>query len=476
MVAARIGSCAGERRSCGQSREPAPRVAARRHRDGRVLLRHVLSPARDGDEPRDPRRRRRATGRPPRACRVPTSSPSEPRAFRSGFWGTVPVRARDGRRTVELVARGAAGRRQRARRAARADRDHRARARARAARPARRRSSRSAWPPTTPTSTLFARPDRVAARADRSALAVPDQRRLLEPRALRGAHRGRSRATSASCVSRSERRLGFYRNFERALSMAPAGGASCSPCATRTTAGTRRSSRSCAHALGSAQLVYCDQRLVDADGRVLRETLWRGRRNNHTNLASLLSRTRSPAPRRSSAARWPSSRCRSRIRRACSSTTTGSGSSRWPRATSPTSTARSTTTSSTPGRSSARSAAGGARRGPRGLAARRPRRVLPRLPAARGPGRRRCSCAAPGSLSGPKRRALRALRGERALALAFAWLAARPLRALVGRNETLAARPSWCTGSSGAGSVAILAQAVARGPGACPATRASPTR
>ena len=41
-------------------------------------------------------------------------------------------------------------------------------------------------------------------------------------------------------------------------------------------------------ALGGAQLVYSDQRLVDRSGRVLRETLWKGRRNNHTNLASLL--------------------------------------------------------------------------------------------------------------------------------------------------------------------------------------------
>ena len=34
--------------------------------------------------------------------------------------------------------------------------------------------------------------------------------------------------------------------------------------------------------------MYSDQRLVDADGHVRSETLWRGRRNNHTNLASLL--------------------------------------------------------------------------------------------------------------------------------------------------------------------------------------------
>ena len=41
-------------------------------------------------------------------------------------------------------------------------------------------------------------------------------------------------------------------------------------------------------ALGTAGLVYSDQRLVDPRGRVLRDTLWKGRANNHTNLASML--------------------------------------------------------------------------------------------------------------------------------------------------------------------------------------------
>ncbi len=41
-------------------------------------------------------------------------------------------------------------------------------------------------------------------------------------------------------------------------------------------------------ALGSRGLVYCDQRLVTADGRILRDSLWHGRRNDCENLASLL--------------------------------------------------------------------------------------------------------------------------------------------------------------------------------------------
>jgi hypothetical protein len=41
-------------------------------------------------------------------------------------------------------------------------------------------------------------------------------------------------------------------------------------------------------ALGDAVMVYSDQRLVDERGRVLRETLWRGRSNNHTDIVSLL--------------------------------------------------------------------------------------------------------------------------------------------------------------------------------------------
>jgi glycosyltransferase involved in cell wall biosynthesis len=41
-------------------------------------------------------------------------------------------------------------------------------------------------------------------------------------------------------------------------------------------------------AIGGAQLVFSDQRLVDARGRVLADTFWDGRRNNYTNLTSMM--------------------------------------------------------------------------------------------------------------------------------------------------------------------------------------------
>jgi hypothetical protein len=88
-------------------------------------------------------------------------------------------------------------------------------------------------------------------------------------------------------ISRSEQRLGFYRNFERALGLVPAQielVALCDqddrwhPDKLATLRG----------AIGNAVLVYSDMRLVDADGRLLRSTFWQGRRNNHSNLASMV--------------------------------------------------------------------------------------------------------------------------------------------------------------------------------------------
>jgi glycosyltransferase involved in cell wall biosynthesis len=88
-------------------------------------------------------------------------------------------------------------------------------------------------------------------------------------------------------ISRSEQRLGFYRNFERAIRMAPPGAELLALC-DQDDRWLPEKLEVLRDALGGAQLVYSDQRLVDANGRVLRDTMWRGRRNNHTDLVSML--------------------------------------------------------------------------------------------------------------------------------------------------------------------------------------------
>jgi glycosyltransferase involved in cell wall biosynthesis len=88
-------------------------------------------------------------------------------------------------------------------------------------------------------------------------------------------------------VSRSEEHLSFYRNFERALGMVPAEAELVALC-DHDDRWYPEKLDTLRGALGGAQLVYSDQRLVDADGRVLADTLWKGRRNNYTNFPSLL--------------------------------------------------------------------------------------------------------------------------------------------------------------------------------------------
>jgi glycosyltransferase involved in cell wall biosynthesis len=87
--------------------------------------------------------------------------------------------------------------------------------------------------------------------------------------------------------SRSEQRLGFYRNFERALQLAPAEARLLALC-DQDDRWWPEKLAVLREAIGGAGLVYSDLRLVDAEGGVLRDTLWRGRRNNHTDLTSML--------------------------------------------------------------------------------------------------------------------------------------------------------------------------------------------
>jgi glycosyltransferase involved in cell wall biosynthesis len=88
-------------------------------------------------------------------------------------------------------------------------------------------------------------------------------------------------------LSRSERRQGFYLNFERALSMAPPESALVAFADQDDRWHSEKLERLCA-AIGTAQLVFSDARIVDRDGAVLSPTYWTGRGPNRTDLVSLL--------------------------------------------------------------------------------------------------------------------------------------------------------------------------------------------
>jgi hypothetical protein len=88
-------------------------------------------------------------------------------------------------------------------------------------------------------------------------------------------------------LSASPRRLDPYRNFERALRRAPAGAELIALC-DQDDRWYPEKLAALRAGLGSASMVYSDQRLVTDDGRVLRDSLWKGRRNDRSNLASLL--------------------------------------------------------------------------------------------------------------------------------------------------------------------------------------------
>lgn len=88
-------------------------------------------------------------------------------------------------------------------------------------------------------------------------------------------------------LSRSERRLGVYRSFERALGLIPERATLVGLCDQddrwypEKLATLRRE-------IGGSQLAYSDMRLVDTEGAILAETYWTDRSNNHTDLISLL--------------------------------------------------------------------------------------------------------------------------------------------------------------------------------------------
>ncbi len=88
-------------------------------------------------------------------------------------------------------------------------------------------------------------------------------------------------------VSRASTRLGFYRNFERALAMVP-GSAQYVVLADQDDCWHSDKLEALRAGLGAAQLVYSDARVTSRDGELISETWWSTRKNNHSDMLSLL--------------------------------------------------------------------------------------------------------------------------------------------------------------------------------------------
>jgi glycosyltransferase involved in cell wall biosynthesis len=215
-------------------------------------------------------------------------SPEDPelRCFRSGFWGTVPIQARDCAGTVELAVEvRLAGGAELAAPLGRIEIVEREPAGA-ARRPVEPGLIAICMATFEPDIALFRRQvESLRAQTDRRWRCVISDDCSSQERweQITEVVAGDPRFVA----SRSPRRRGFYGNFERALTMAPAEAELLALC-DQDDVWRPEKLEVLRAALGEALLVYSDQRLVDADGRLLCDTLWKGRRNNHTDLASLL--------------------------------------------------------------------------------------------------------------------------------------------------------------------------------------------
>lgn len=88
-------------------------------------------------------------------------------------------------------------------------------------------------------------------------------------------------------VSAHKERLGFYGNFERALSSIPPGPAFVA-LADQDDVWHEDKLATLLASIEDAQLAYADMRVVDEGGRVLQSGFWGARKNNNKNLSSLL--------------------------------------------------------------------------------------------------------------------------------------------------------------------------------------------
>jgi glycosyltransferase involved in cell wall biosynthesis len=89
-------------------------------------------------------------------------------------------------------------------------------------------------------------------------------------------------------VYRNPTRLGFYHNFERCLALVPEGAEFVALSDHDDDWRPDKLATLLAKFDSETTLVYSDMRIVTAEGECLSETYWTTRRNNHTNLVSLL--------------------------------------------------------------------------------------------------------------------------------------------------------------------------------------------
>src|SRR3954452_5880759 len=89
-------------------------------------------------------------------------------------------------------------------------------------------------------------------------------------------------------LSREERQAGFYRNFERALSMVPRG-VDYVALSDQDDWWRPEKLATLIDNLGPGdRLPYSDMRIVDEKGELISDTYWSFRKNNHTDFASLI--------------------------------------------------------------------------------------------------------------------------------------------------------------------------------------------
>ena len=88
-------------------------------------------------------------------------------------------------------------------------------------------------------------------------------------------------------LTRSDRRNGFYHNFERALELAPAG-ARYVALADQDDVWDPDKLATLVGEIGDARLVYSDQRIISEAGELITATYWEQRTNNHSRMLELL--------------------------------------------------------------------------------------------------------------------------------------------------------------------------------------------